>query len=163
MPVHNVIYYLGNNRLFCCWVCCLGNSLMVKWSTVSPGIPHGSILRPLFVPGLHQWHALSSTCKLFADVVFYLKKSTVSEMKKCDLNCLFFWSQQWYLPLNISKCKVIRITNKSSHLPFTYNLNNSQQHFGLGRYFQVPWSQYRSQSQLACSTQPLWRHNYQSF
>ena len=54
---------------------------------------------------IHLW-AIGWCCVLFKEVNCNRDKSL-----QCDLNCLFFLSQQWYLPLDISKCKVIRITN----------------------------------------------------
>ena len=130
-------------------------AIVQKWSTVSSGVPHDSILRPRFVHGLRQWHALSSIgnvqldgycskmihsliwrptwlnlettfCSWFTSmtcivihlwaigwccVLFKEVNCNRDKSLQCDLNCLFFLSQQWYLPLDISKCKVIRITN----------------------------------------------------
>ena len=40
-----------------------------------------------------------------------------------DINHLFFWSQRWQLPLNVSKCKVMNISNKKTNTPTTYFLN----------------------------------------
>ena len=88
-----------------------------QWSSVSSGVPQGSILAPLlfliYVNDISD--NLSSPTKMFAD------DCTLFREIKCQDNCIelqndlttiYNWSQTWQIHLNTSKCKSLCISNK---------------------------------------------------
>ena len=100
------------------------------WAPVSSGVPQGAILGPLlfliYVNDIGR--NLQSTSRLFADdCTLYREIISIADCKllQQDLNKLYTWSQLWQLPLNLSKCKTLCITNKRNSILFTYHLNNT--------------------------------------
>ncbi len=70
---------------------------------------------------------LDSPSRLFADDSVIYRE--ISESADCaavqeDLARLYNWTQKWQLALNLSKCKVICISNKRKPPTYTYRLNN---------------------------------------
>ena len=59
--------------------------------------------------------------------VLYREISTIHNAKclQCDLSYMFDWSHTWQLNFNVSKCKLLCITNKKSPLTYSYCLNNT--------------------------------------
>ena len=99
------------------------------WKPVTSGVPQGSILGPLlFLVYVNEiGDNLFSTTRLFADdctIYREIKKPSDCELLQADLDSLYNWSQSWQLNLNLSKCKVIRLTNKRKLTEFTYYINN---------------------------------------
>ena len=117
---------------------------------VNCGVPQGSVLGPrlflVFINDL-QRH-ITSNMLMFADDVKLW--STVRSQNDCfslqsDLDCLYAWSLQNYLPFNIEKCNVLSLRHD---LEFPYRLGQTplrrvQQERDLGIYIQ---------SDLGCST-----------
>ena len=100
------------------------------WAQVSSGVPQGSILGPLlFIIYVNDISTnLDSETKLFADDCTLYR--TISCMKDCislqnDLSKIYRWSQTWQLSLNITKCKVLCISNKRSPPTYNYVINNT--------------------------------------
>lgn len=106
------------------------NNTSSSWETVTSGIPQGSILGPLlflFLVYVNDiGNGITSTTKLFADDCTLYRRVNSAQDARClqqDINHLFTWSQNWQLKFNISKCKVIQISNKKLGIPYTYNIN----------------------------------------
>ena len=81
---------------------------------VTSGIPQGSVLGPImfliYVNDLPE--IVSSTVKLFADdtKLYRMIKNEEEELQlQEDLNHLQKWSENWQLPFNVEKCKVLHL------------------------------------------------------
>ena len=99
------------------------------WKPVTSGVPQGSILGPLlFLAYVNDiGDNLKSSVRLFADdctIYKQVQKLSDCELLQADLDSLFHWSQTWQLNFNLSKCKVIRLTNKRNLTQYTYRINN---------------------------------------
>ena len=113
-------------------VCVDGRSS--DWSSISSGVPQGSILGPLlFLIYINDiTHSLNSEARLFADDCTLYR--TVSSAEDCvllqsDLAKVYSWTQMWQLSLNTSKCKVLNISNKRTPPTYRYNINNTPLEF----------------------------------
>ena len=98
---------------------------------VISGVPQGSVLGPILLIMFIN-DVVSSSCgntnvKLFADD---LKLYTIYNSTDCSLNLqqsvdqLVYWSNLWQLKININKCHVLSIRNKSgTNTSFQYVLD----------------------------------------
>ena len=82
------------------------------WQNVLSGIPQGSVLGPLlFVIFINDMPEVvkRSICKLFADdcKLYGAIESNDDSKLKTDLANLQTWSNEWQLPFNATKCKVM--------------------------------------------------------
>ena len=101
------------------------------WKPVISGIPQGSVLGPLlFVIYIND---LPISCNangdlfLFADDAKLFKHISCIEDSVClleDCQSLYDWSERWLMKLNIKKCKVLSIGQKSSSV-FKYGFNTT--------------------------------------
>lgn len=87
-------------------------SSLSGWAEVTSGIPQGSVLGPslflIFINDLPD--IINSLCALFADdtkVFAAVERPEEVLSLQEDLNKLFEWTQEWQLPFNQDKCKVI--------------------------------------------------------
>jgi len=101
------------------------------WAEVKSGVPQGSILGPLlFLIFINDINCgLNSTTRLFVDDCTIFRNVSCEhdcEALQRDLDLLMEWTQTWQMSLNISKCKVLQITNRRKVLKYPHRLNNIQ-------------------------------------
>ena len=85
-----------------------------SWTTVTSGVPQGSVLGPLlfslFVNDLPS--IVRSPLVLFADdaKIYHLIQSDEDyQLLQQDLDNLYKWSKDWQLCFSVTKCKVLHI------------------------------------------------------
>lgn len=98
---------------------------------VTSGVPQGSHLGPLlFIIFIND---LKSVLK-FSDILLYADDAKIycdinslndAENVQTDLDAVYSWCNSNRMFLNISKCSVVRYTNKKQPFLFDYKLNNS--------------------------------------
>ena len=93
------------------------NGSFSKWTSVTSGVPQGTILGPLcfllFINDLPE--RVTSIIKLFADdCKLYRKIKKKSDCYKLqqDLNQLSAWSNEWLLDFSVEKCSVLRVKSR---------------------------------------------------
>ena len=72
---------------------------------------------------------VNSTVKLYADdVLLYRAIHSVADYKMLqkDLDIINKWADNWQMTLNLSKCKLVRVTNKKHPLKHCYYLRAEQ-------------------------------------
>ena len=96
---------------------------------VVSGVPQGSVLGPLlfllFINDIDNDIQLS--LRLFADDTILYREIWSKDdhnIIQNDMQTLFKWSQTWKLDFNVSKCKVLTISNKTDPDKFNYTLNS---------------------------------------
>ena len=102
---------------------------MSTWSTISSGIPQGSVLGPtFFVVFINDIpDSINSTVNIFADDTKLFRSVTSDEehvVLQSDLDMLADWSETWQLKFNASKCKVLHIGQHDTN--YEYYLGNSK-------------------------------------
>ena len=105
------------------------NNEMSTWSTISSGIPQGSVLGPtffgVFINDIPD--SINSTVNVFADDTKLFRSVTSDEehvVLQNDLDMLADWSETWQLKFNASKCKVLHIGQHDTN--YEYYLGNSK-------------------------------------
>ena len=93
---------------------------------VVSGVPEGSVLGPLlfllFINDIDN--NIHSPLRLFPDDTILYREIWSKDDHKIiqnDIQTLFKWSQTWKLDFNVSKCKVLTISNKKDPNKFNYN------------------------------------------
>ena len=99
------------------------------WLTVTSGVPHGSLLGPLFfivyindLPGVIS---KDSSIALYADdSKMYRVISTQEDLStfQSDIDKISDWCKMNKMRINTKKCKIMRITMKTSPLVGEYNI-----------------------------------------
>ena len=100
-----------------------------QWSSVSSGVPQGSILGPMLflIYANDISDNISSQTRMFADDCTLFRKIKCRDdciQLQRDLTKIHQWSQTWQLKLNISKCKSLCVSNKKTPPHHVYSLNN---------------------------------------
>ena len=97
------------------------------WAPITSGIPQGSVLGPtlftLFVNDMPQH--VESSIKLFADdTKLYSRVPVQTDAPlQADIISLMKWSEEWLLPFNVTKCRVMHLGYQNPGR--SYNLNGA--------------------------------------
>ena len=86
------------------------------WAPVTSGVPQGSVLGPtLFTVFVNDIPTqVDSSVQLFADdTKLYRRVSGTTDNLQADIDALVNWSEEWLLPFNSSKCKVMHIGSQN--------------------------------------------------
>ena len=95
------------------------NGSASPWRDVTSGVPQGSVLGPLlfiiYINDLDQG-LLSRISKFADDTKVGINAKDVSEIKQGqdDLKKIGKWSQDWQMPFNLEKCKVMHVGQGNS-------------------------------------------------
>jgi len=93
------------------------------WEPVTSGVPQGSVLGPLlfliFINDIDT-SLLCSILKFADDTKLFGTVNNVVDkiMMQKDLNQLMDWSEQWQMPFNASKCKVMHLGHRNNHYEY---------------------------------------------
>ena len=105
------------------------NNIQSSWSTVTSGVPQGSVLGPLlftiFVNDIP--HIVRSDVYLFADDIKLsrtIKSSDDIQTLQDDIDKLFEWSITWNLNFSKAKCCYIQVGPPSRSCRHSYMLNS---------------------------------------
>ena len=115
------------------------------------GVPQGSVLVPLLFLFLSMTlTTIISPLRLFADDTILYREIWSKDdhnIIQNDIQTLFKWSQTWKLDFNVTKCKVLTISNKKDPDKFNYTLNtdplehvNIHQYLGITIHSNLRWN-----------------------
>ena len=93
------------------------DSVLSSSSPVSSGVPQGSVLGPiLFLIYINDLpEVLSSNCLLYADDLKIWNSDDPNILQQ-DTDAVKHWSEEWHLPLNLSKCAHMSLGGDSGNL-----------------------------------------------
>ena len=100
------------------------NGKSSEWTSVSSGVPQGSVLGPiLFIIYINDIDD-NINCKIskFADDTKIANKAdsvTQRQLLQKDLNTLVEWSKTWMMNFNFDKCHVLHIGNSNPQVNYT--------------------------------------------
>ena len=113
--------------------CVIINGEQSDSTTVSSGVPQGTVLAPLlflcFINDLPK--NVQSTVRLYADdVILYTSINTTEDCDKLqrDLNILARRAEGWKMSFNLQKCEFLRITHKKNPIVVQYTLHDNAVH-----------------------------------
>ena len=97
--------------------CVILNGHSSQLSNVLSGVPQGTVLGPLlFLCYINDLpNNVTSRVKLYADdVLLYSPVSSTTDCQNLqkDLERLVQWAYRWQMNFNLTKCEMIRITNR---------------------------------------------------
>lgn len=99
--------------------------------SVLSGVPQGSVLGPLlfliFINDLTEH--FSCRVRLYADdccIYREISRESDSEKLQSGLDNIMSWCSTWNITLNLSKCNLLRFTNKKCPLMASYVMNTTQ-------------------------------------
>ena len=109
--------------------CVILNGQSSQLSNILSGVPQGTVLGPLlFLCYINDLpNHLTSRVKLHADdVLLYSPVSTIADCQNLqeDLDRLVQWADTWQMNFNITKCEMIRITNRIYPVCYTYKMKD---------------------------------------
>ena len=142
------------------------NGKYSSWSSVTSGVPQGTILGPLmFLIFINDiCNNIDSTCRLYADdCIIYRPIRNINDVVslQMDLNRLYKWSEKWLLKFNVKKCKVMHISKNCNSLKMNYHIGkkqlevtNCEQYLGIFISDDLSWKKH-IQSIVSSSFQKL--------
>ena len=105
------------------------NGRSSQLSNVLSGVPQGTVLGPLlflcYINDLPK--NITSRVKLYADdVLLYSPVTTTTDCQSLqkDLERLVQWADKWQMSFNLTKCEMIRITNRRNPVYYTYKIKD---------------------------------------
>ena len=110
--------------------------VLVEGNVSSPrpvlsGVPQGTVLGPLlflvYINDINEGLSHGTKIKLFADdSLLYrtIKTPNDSKILQDDLNTLQKWEINWKMEFHPGKCQLLRVTNKKTHIPYSYSIHN---------------------------------------
>ena len=134
------------------------------WTPVVSGVPQGTVLGPvlfkIFINDIVD--EVESEIRLFADdCVFYrlVANDQDCEQLQKDIDHLTSWAKKWHMRFEPSKCKIMRITRKTTHkITYQYTMEHtsleSVQHTkyrGVTKSDDLRWNHNRSCQQTTRS------------
>ena len=124
--------FLSNRKFFVR----VGNGFSDIFDVLS-GVPQGSVLGPklflLYTADIPK--SITSSCAMYADDIKVYNHISNASVLQNDINVIFDWGQQWGIPLNKSKCKVLRIGKDKSNINYQIQgecLSRVTEHNDLG-------------------------------
>ena len=112
--------------------CVIINGEQSDSTTVSSGVPQGTVLAPLlFLCCINDLPKnIQSTIRLYADdVILYTSINTTEDCDKLqrDLNILARWEEDWKMSFNLQKCEFLRM-HKKNPIVVQYTLQDNAVH-----------------------------------
>ena len=107
------------------------NGSKSDWTHVVSGVPQGTVLGPvlfnIFINDIVD--EFKSEIRLFADdCVCYMPIENVQDCEQLqkDIDHLTSWAKKWYMRFEPSKCKIMRITRKTTHkITYQYTMDHT--------------------------------------
>ena len=134
-----------------------------EWVDVKSGVPQGTILGPIiflcFINDIS--YNIVSTIRLYADdCILYRPIHSIEDCNilQKDLETLDKWANSWLLDFNVNKCKIMKMSRKSSKQEYVYKLGGhslitteSEKYLGITINDTLNWKDQCNETYAKCS------------